>query len=118
MIGDAAIIDIEEGVLTMKNMKSVVELLKREHSRLVEQIQGVSAALAAFGSTYSNGSGRRTISAAGRARIAAAQRKRWAEVRAKSTGKGVRIQKRRTLSASARAKIAAAQKARWAKAAQ
>ena len=60
-------------------------MLKKEHVRLTSQIQGVSAALAAFGATYKNGTGtRRTMSAAGRAKIAAAQRARWAKVKGKS----------------------------------
>jgi hypothetical protein len=68
------------------NMSSVVHLLKKEHARLTTQIQGVSAALAAFGASYKNGSGTRgKISAAGRARIAAAQRARWAKVKGRSS---------------------------------
>ena len=65
----------------MKNMGSVVKLLKSEHKRLTKQIHGISAALAAFGTVYSNGSRTRTISVAGRARIAAAQRARWAKAK-------------------------------------
>ena len=100
----------------MTNLGGVVQLLKKEHERLTKQIQGVSAALAAFGATYNGGSGTRKISAAGRARIAAAQRARWAKRKAKS-GKSntVTMPKKRTMSAAARRKIAAAQRARWAK---
>jgi hypothetical protein len=94
----------------MTNLEGVVRLLKEEHARLIKQVQGISAALAAFGTTYSNGSGTRKISAAGRARIAAAQRARWAKVKGK-----VITSKKRTMSAAARKKIAAAQRARWAK---
>lgn len=97
----------------MKNLGNVVQLLKKEHSRLTKQIQGVSAALAAFGASYKNGTGTRKISAAGRARIAAAQRARWAKVKGKSD-KGA-VPKKRILSGAARKKIAAAQRARWAK---
>jgi hypothetical protein len=97
------------------NMSSVVHLLKKEHARLTTQIQGVSAALAAFGASYKNGSGTRgKISAAGRARIAAAQRARWAKVKGRSSNV-VTIPRRRTMPAAARKRIAAAQRARWAK---
>ncbi len=107
----------EEGVLKMTNLGGVVQLLKKEHARLTSQIEGVSAALAAFGATYKNGAGTRRMSAAGRARIAAAQRARWAKVKAKSGGGKVVAmpKKKRTMSAAARKKIAAAQRTRWAK---
>jgi hypothetical protein len=100
----------------MMNMAGVVQLLKKEHERLTKQIQGVSAALAAFGASYTNGSRTRKMSAAGRARIAAAQRARWAKVKAKaSIANVVAMPKKRTMSAAARRRIAAAQRARWAK---
>jgi hypothetical protein len=102
----------------MTNMGSVIHLLKQEHARLIKQIQGVSAALAAFGASHSNGSGSggRKISAAGRARIAAAQRARWAKVKRNSPGPmNSAIPKKRTMSAAGRKRIAAAQRARWAK---
>lgn len=99
----------------MTHLGGVVQLLKKEHARLTIQLQGVSAALAAFGASYKSGSGTRgKISAAGRARIAAAQRARWAKVRGRSSNV-VTIPKRRTMSAAARKRIAAAQRARWAK---
>ena len=60
----------------MKKMQDIVALLRKEHARLTKQVEGISAALAAFGKSYRNGPGRRKISAAGRARIAAAQRAR------------------------------------------
>ena len=98
----------------MTNMSSVVHLLKKEHARLTSQIQGVSAALAAFGASYKKGSGtRRAMSAAGRAKIAAAQRARWAKVKGKSGNST--MPKKRTMSVAARRRIAAAQRARWAK---
>ena len=109
-----ATIASEEGVLRMTNLDGVVQLLKKEHARLTSQIQGVSAALAAFGATYKNGTGtRRTMSAAGRAKIAAAQRARWAKVKGKS-GTST-MPKKPTMSVAARKRIAAAQRARWAK---
>jgi hypothetical protein len=73
-------------------MQSVVGQLQKERMRLEEELHRVTAALAAFGKVYMQGSKpsraatrkRRTISAAGRKRIAAAQRARWAKIR---TGK-------------------------------
>jgi hypothetical protein len=98
----------------------IVQLLKVEHARLTKQIQGISAALTAFGAVYAkqNG-GRGKMSAAARARIGAAQRARWAKLKGKngqtkSTAPAA-PKKRRTMSASARRKIAAAQRLRWAK---
>jgi len=67
-------------------VETIVDQLKREQARLRNELHGISAALAAFGSTYIRGANparKRTISAAGRARIAAAQRARWAKVKAK-----------------------------------
>src|SRR4051812_25098274 len=104
----------------MTKMGNVVRFLKLEHARLTKQVEGVSAALAAFGESYTNGRGgrkagarREIISAAGRARIAAAQKARWAKAKGETNGSPVR--KTRTMSAAGRKKIAAAQRARWAK---
>jgi hypothetical protein len=102
----------------MTNMGSVVQLLKKEHERLTQQIQGVSAALAAFGASYTNGNrtGAGKISAAGRARIAAAQRARWAKLKGKAPRPAsATMPKKRTMSVAARKRIAAAQRARWAR---
>ncbi len=96
----------------MDKMTGLVRLLQKEKNRLTKELHGITAALAAFGKTYSNGTGSRRLSAAARAKIAAAQRARWAKFRA-NTGKTAKA--KRTLSAAARRKIAAAQKARWAK---
>lgn len=66
-------------------MQTVVKQLKDEQARLKKELNGVSAALTAFGRVYLGGAKpvkRRTISAAGRKRIAAAQRARWAKVKA------------------------------------
>ena len=101
----------------MANLAGVVQQLKKEHARLSRQIQGISAALSAFGAAYGERTGtRRKMSAAGRARIAAAQRARWAKVK-RGTGPArlVSMPKKRSMSAAARKKIAAAQRARWAK---
>jgi hypothetical protein len=97
----------------MTNLGDVVRALKQERDRLTKQVEGISAALAAFGAAYTNGAGTRgKMSAAGRARIAAAQRARWAKHKAAN---GKPSAPKRVLSAAARKKIAAAQRARWAK---
>jgi hypothetical protein len=102
----------------MSQLAGVVRLLKTEHDRLNRQIQGISAALSAFGAAYGKPMARRSkISAAGRARIAAAQRLRWSKLRgSRGQTKNVSVMpKRRTMSAAGRRRIAAAQKLRWAK---
>ena len=101
----------------MSNLAGVVRLLKKEQDRLTKELRGIGAALAAFGTTYREGTRTRRLSASARARIAAAQRARWAKVRASAgvQAKVVPIRGKRTLSAAARRKIAAAQRARWAK---
>lgn len=75
----------------MGNLSLVVKQLKKEHTRLTDELHRVTAALTAFGKVYVNGRRpkavvstrkRRTISAAGRRRIAAAQRARWAKAKA------------------------------------
>ena len=69
-------------------MQSVVSQLQKERSRLEQELQGISAALSAFGKAYMKGSKpgprrkRRTLSVAARKRIAAAQRARWAKLKA------------------------------------
>lgn len=101
----------------MTNLNAVVQMLRKEHTRLTKQINAIGAALTAFGSTYTrNGASRGRISAAGRARIAAAQKARWAKRRqGNKPANVVAMPKKRTLSAAARKRIAAAQRARWAK---
>jgi hypothetical protein len=101
----------------MANLAGIVQQLKNEHDRLTRQVNGVAAALEAFGSAYAKSTGARRMSAAGRARIAAAQRARWARSRnnGNEATKVFAVPKRRTLSSAARRKIAAAQRARWAK---
>ena len=71
-------------------IQSVVGQLKKERTRLEDELRRVTAALTAFGKVYMQGSKgrrgatrkRRTMSAAARKRIAAAQRTRWAKIRA------------------------------------
>lgn len=101
----------------MANLQGVIQQLKQERDRLARQIEGISAAIAAFGSAFGKGTRRGKISAAGRARIAAAQRARWAKVRGKAPKKNnvIKMPKRRTMSPAARKKIASAQRARWAR---
>ena len=103
----------------MSQIAVVVQQLKREHDRLTRQIQGISAALSAFGATYGKPKARRSkMSAAGRARISAAQRLRWLKLKKNSAQPKVVSsvpKKKGTMSASGRRRIAAAQKLRWAK---
>jgi hypothetical protein len=105
------------GAQSMVNMSGIVQQLKEEHDRLSRQLQGISAALSAFGAAYGKETGAGTTSAVRRARISAAQKARSAKVKGNG-GKSAKIvatPKKRTMSASARRKIAAAQRARWAK---
>ena len=102
----------------MSQLAGVVQQLKKEHDRLTKQLQGISAALSAFGAAYGKRTARRSkISAAGRARIAAAQRLRWSKQKNNSVQtKGVSsVLRKRTMSAAGRRRIVAAQKLRWAK---
>lgn len=101
----------------MKDLTGIVRVLKAEQDRLTRELRGIAAALAAFGTVYTQGRPKRKLSTAGRARIVAAQKERWAKLREnrKAQQKVVPIRRKRTLSAAARKKIAAAQKARWAK---
>jgi hypothetical protein len=101
----------------MANLAGVVQFLKKEQDRLTKELQGISAALAAFGKTYGKQTGARgRLSAAARARIGAAQRARWAKVRAsKRQSRNGAAAPKRTMSAAARKRIADAQRARWAK---
>ena len=98
-------------------MSGIIQQLKKEHDRLSKQIQGISAALSAFGAAYGKATGTRgRMSAAGRARIVAAQKARWTKVKAKNRKADVvAVPKKRTMSAAARKKIATAQRARWAR---
>ena len=43
----------------MANLAGVVQLLKKEHGRLTKELQGISAALAAFGNAYGKRTGTR-----------------------------------------------------------
>jgi hypothetical protein len=89
---------------SMGTVSMVVRHLKRELERAQKEVRSLSAALAALGSSASNGG--RVLSPAARKKISLAQKARWA--RQKATP-------RRTMSAAGRRRIAAAQRARWAK---
>src|SRR5580700_2989702 len=93
----------------MGNRSGVVGLLKKELGRAQQEVQRFTAALAALGSSHSNG--RRDLSASARKRISLAQKKRWAAARKESKPPAPA---KRTMSASARKKIALAQRKRWA----
>jgi len=100
----------------MGNLSGVAGQLKKELARAQQEVQRFSAALAALGSTNSNG--HRALSASARKRISLAQKKRWALTRNHSKpAKAVMgsAPAKRTMSISARRKIATAQRARWAK---
>ena len=101
-----------------QGMQSLVVLLKAERDKVVRQLKGLNAALAAFAGSYSDGATRprrrRRLSAQGLANIRAAQRARWAKGRRASGGASNNAPKR-SMSKAARARIAAAQRARWAK---
>jgi hypothetical protein len=92
----------------MENRSGVVGLLKKELGKAQQEVQRFTAALAALGSSHSNG---RTLSAAARKKISLAQKKRWATARKESKPAPAK----RTMSASARRKIGVTQRKRWAK---
>jgi hypothetical protein len=105
----------------MENLSGVVGHLKKELARAQQEVQRFTAALAALGSTSSNG--RRILSASARKRISLAQKKRWAQARngskpaassVKTTGSAP-VKRSRTISAAGKKRIAAAARARWAK---
>jgi hypothetical protein len=105
----------------MGTISGVVQQLKKERTRLADELHRVTTALTAFGKVYLSGSNpkalgnpKRTLSAAARMKISLAQKKRWATARKESKPVAAAPAKR-TMSASARRKIAAAQKLLWAK---
>ena len=51
------------------DQKGIVRLLEKEKDRLTKQVRGIAAALAAFGTTYVNGTHTRGIAAALRLRL-------------------------------------------------
>src|SRR5437762_8310816 len=103
----------------MGNLSGVVGHLKKELARAQQEVQRFTTALAALGSSSSNG--HRTLSASARRRISLAQKKRWAMARngskpvAGKTIAPVPVKRTRTISAAGKKRIAAAARARWAK---
>jgi hypothetical protein len=103
----------------MGNLSGVVGHLKKELSRAQQEVQRFTAALAALGSSGSNG--HRTLSADARRRISLAQKKRWAKARngskpvAAKTIDSAPVKRTRKISAAGKKRIAAATRARWAK---
>jgi len=98
----------------MTNLTAVLHDLEQEHHRLAAQLERLTNALSALGTSTNSSRRRGRLSAAGRARIAAAQRARWAKVKGRKVVPITANNKRR-LSGTALARIRAAQKARWAK---
>jgi len=101
----------------MGHLSGVVGHLKKELQRAQQEVQRFTAALAALGSSSSNG--RRTLSASARRRISLAQKKRWAKAR-NGSQPAVAIasapaKRTRKISAAGKKRIAAAARARWAK---
>jgi hypothetical protein len=93
----------------------IISLLKTERDKVARQLNGLNAALAAFGETYGKTSRpRRKLSAASRAKIGRAQKARWAKQKSGSSTVRKRAPKRH-ISPEGRARIAAAARARWAK---
>jgi hypothetical protein len=50
----------------MSTVSSAVRILQKEKDRLTKELQGIAAALAAFGKTYAKGTTRRKLSPEGR----------------------------------------------------
>ena len=86
----------------MGNLSVVVQHLKKELGKAQQEVQRFTAALAALGSSNSNG--RRTLSVAARKKISLAQKKRWAKARGRAP------KPKRTISVAGKKRIAAAQR--------
>ena len=101
----------------MGNLSGVVQHLKKELGRAQQEVQRYTVALAALGSSASNG--HRTLSASARRRISVAQKKRWAQARNGSKPAAATasppVKRSRQISAAGKKRIAAAARARWAK---
>jgi hypothetical protein len=103
----------------MGKLSGVVGHLKKELNRAQQEVQRFTAALAALGSSGSNG--HRTLSADARRRISLAQKKRWAKARngskppAAKTTASVLVKRTRRISAAGKKRIAAATRQRWAR---
>jgi hypothetical protein len=101
----------------MGNLSEVVGYLKKELDGAQHEVQRFTAALAALGSSGSNG--RHTLSADARRRISLAQKARWAKSRIGSKPAAVTasapLKGTRTISAAGKKRIAAPARQRWAK---
>jgi hypothetical protein len=97
----------EGGKRKMGNLSGVVQHLKKELGRAQQGVLRFGAALAALGSSHSNG--RSTLSAAARKKISLAQKKRWAKARGRAP------KRKRTISVAGKKRIAEAQRLRWAR---
>ena len=98
----------------MANISRVVQQLKKELERAVNEASRFRTALVALGSKSGarRMSGQRhTLSAAARRKISLAQKARWAKQKAS----GPSGKPKRTISAASRKKMAAAQRRRWSK---
>lgn len=97
----------------MSVLNAVLRLLKKEEEQLNRELTAITAAVAAFGKTYVNGTSARSLSAGGRTPIGAAQEAHRAKARKAS--KVIPMKSKRTPSTVARKKVGAAEKARSAK---
>ena len=95
----------------MDVLNAVLRLLKKEEEQLNRELSAITAAVAAFGKTYVNGTNARSASGKGTARIGAAERGRRAKARKMS--KVISIKSKRTI--SARKKVGVTQKGKSAK---
>jgi hypothetical protein len=97
----------------MSVLNSVLRLLKKEEEQLNRELTAITAAVAAFGKTYVNGTSARRLSAGGRTPIGAPQKAQRAKAR--KTSKVIPMKSKPTPSSVARKKVEVAQKARSAK---
>lgn len=97
----------------MSVLNAVLRLLKKEEEQLNRELTAITAAVAAFGKTYVNGTSARSLSAGGRTPIGAPQKAQRAKAR--KTSKVIPMKSKRTPSTVARKKVGAAEKARSAK---
>lgn len=98
----------------MSVLNAVLRLLKKEEEQLNRELTAITAAVAAFGKTYVNGTSARSLSAGGRTPIGAPQKAQRAKAR-KTSKVIIPMNSERTPSTTARKKVGAAQKPRSAK---
>src|SRR4029077_1989706 len=98
----------------MAHISRVVQQLKKELERAVNEVSRFRAALVALGSKSGARRGlgqRRTLSAAARRKISLAQKARWSRLKSGAQP----TTPKRAASAASRRKMAAAQRRRWSK---